>query len=450
MRIPRIPPDIQALWRDPLRLQKIVEVGSDTTIHGKYLHWDQLRHRPPPYGLSLEEWWWGLKLRRQSLARPVPLMDPEGKPFHYLLVDPIPERLHEIDLGTGGSIAMPDPITNPETKDHYYVSSLIEEAITSSQLEGATTARRVAREMLRAGRQPRDRSERMILNNFLTMKLIGSSTNEPLSREFIFELHRQVTDGTLDDPSGRGRFRHPDEDIAIYDEDGSELYRPPPARGLEERIQLMCDFANGVLKGSFVHPVIRSIILHFWLAYEHPFVDGNGRTARALFYWSMLRHRYWLFEFVSISNILLQARAKYSYSFLYTETDDNDLTYFILYHLDIIRRATKELHDYIQHKTDELRRLELELRGLQTLNYRQRALMTHALRHPVFRYSIEGHRRSHAVAYQTARTDLLTLHERGLLDKIQAGKKFHFIPARGLHEKLYSLPRENGSESPAG
>ena len=60
------------------------------------------------------------------------------------------------------------------------------------------------------------------------------------------------------------------------------------------------------IAGGFIHPMIRSIILHFWLAYDHPFVDGNGRTARALFYWSMLRHGYWLFEFISISQIILK------------------------------------------------------------------------------------------------------------------------------------------------
>src|SRR5205814_10028127 len=53
------------------------------------------------------------------------------------------------------------------------------------------------------------------------------------------------------------------------------------------------------------HPMVRSMILHFWLAYDHPFVDGNGRTARALFYWSMLRNGYWMFEYITISKIIL-------------------------------------------------------------------------------------------------------------------------------------------------
>ena len=54
----------------------------------------------------------------------------------------------------------------------FLVNSLMEEAIRSSQLEGATTSRRVAKEMLRTGREPRDRSERMIANNYRALQFM--------------------------------------------------------------------------------------------------------------------------------------------------------------------------------------------------------------------------------------------------------------------------------------
>ena len=154
---------------------------------------------------------------------------------------------------------------------------------------------------------------------------------------------------------------------------------PAPAREFARRIgataarmDAMCDFANEQEKSAgFIHPVIRSIILHFWLAYDHPFVDGNGRTARTLFYWSMLRHGYWLFEFVSISSIILNAPGKYERAFLYTETDDNDLTYFILYHLKIMDQAIQALHAYVQRKTEEIKDIEKRLKGMSVLNHRQ-------------------------------------------------------------------------------
>ena len=112
----------------------------------------------------------------------------------------------------------------------------------------------------------------------------------------------------------------------------------------------MCSFANDRSSPGFMHPAIQSIILHFWLAYDHPFVDGNGRTARALFYWSMLHYGYWLFEYVSISQTIVRGSVQYGEAFLHTETDDNDLTYFIVYHLDVINRSIAELHRFIENR----------------------------------------------------------------------------------------------------
>ena len=232
--------------------------------------------------------------------------------------------------------------------------SLIEESITSSQLEGAHTTREVAKKMIQEGRDPRDRGERMILNNYRTMQHILDVKDGELTPKLVREIHRMVTDGTLSDPESAGRFRRPDQRITVSDTRGEDLHVPPPAEELPARMEQMCAFANGLTPDKFIHPVIRSMILHFWLAYDHPFVDGNGRTARALFYWSMLKYGYGLFEFLSISRILLKAPAQYGRAFLHTETDDNDLTYFLIYHADVIRKAISELHEYIARRTSEL------------------------------------------------------------------------------------------------
>ncbi|MGA2033244.1 MAG: Fic family protein [Thermoguttaceae bacterium] len=441
MKKPQVPPPLEEIWKETSSksFSKIVQTVRDPLVNCSYLHWDELRHRTPPHGLSVREWWLGIKLNRQSQYRAVPLQDTGGRPFQYLLPDPIPARLHNIDRGAGGFIEMPEQITNPETKDRYYVGSLIEEAITSSQLEGAATTRKIAKEMIRTGRQPRDRSERMILNNFITMKRIGDLKGEPLTSELVFEIHRLVTDQALDDASAAGRFRTDEEKVVVTDLYGQVYHEPPPASQLEARMAAMCSFANGTPAGTFVHPAIRAVVLHFWLAYDHPFVDGNGRTARALFYWAMLHHHYWLCEYISISHIIRKGPMRYQRAFLHTETDDNDLTYFILYHIEVMRLAVSQLHEYIRAKTEQLRRLQSELRGIVVLNHRQRDIISHALRHPNQLYTIESHRLSHNVVYETARRDLTDLAERGLLMPTKVGKAWRFSPAPDLEQKLTNI-----------
>lgn len=326
----------------------------------------------------------------------------------------------------------------------FLVNSLIEEAIRSSQLEGATTSRLVAKELLRSGREPKDRSELMIANNYRAMRFMHEEMGESLSPEAVLELHRIVTEGTLDDPSAAGRLQQPGEPrVAVYDrDDGHPIHRPPPAGQLPERMRLLCEFANEDEDGSrFVHPVVRAILLHFWLAYDHPFEDGNGRTARILFFWSMRSQGYWLAEYLPISRFIRMAPAQYARAFMEAETDNGDTTYFLIHQLDVIEKAIADVHKYVRRKTAEVRDVERLLEGDDDLNGRQLALLTDAVRHPDATYSFDSHAASHRVTHETARSDLRQLSERGLLTRRRKGRVHLFKPAADLPERL----RESGA-----
>ncbi|MSU57726.1 MAG: Fic family protein [Pedosphaera sp.] len=441
MRKPQTPPTFKKLigsLSKPERLFAILQAVPSPTNDGRYPHWEDLRHRKPPEGLTHEDWWLGLKMRRQTGYRAIPLKETAGENFHFTVPDLVTDLLHQIDRGGGTFVEIPEQVTNAEQRDRYVVRSLMEEAITSSQLEGAATTREVAKKMLAEGRKPRDRSERMIVNNYVTMRRILELKDKPLTPEMIFQVHREISEDALDIPDGAGRFRRADEEINVSDIEGTVFHTPPSAAELPARLEAMCDFANGKTPEFFVHPVIRGIILHFWLAYDHPFVDGNGRTARALFYWQMLHSRYWLFEFISISQFLRKAPVQYGTAFLHTETDENDLTYFLIHQAEIIRHALKELHDYVGRKSSETRACLDALQKHPELNHRQQSVISHALRHPGFVYNIAGHGARHAVVYQTARTDLLSLGKLGLLGQRKAGRVLVFIAPKDLDMRLRS------------
>jgi Fic family protein len=276
----------------------------------------------------------------------------------------------------------------------------------------------------------------MIANNYQAMSFVRSLVGKPITPDRIFELHRIVTRDTLAEPDSAGRLRRLDEPIVVTDETGTTIHVPPPAKLLPKRLARMCEFANEKEGAPFFHPLLRAITLHFWLGYDHPFVDGNGRTARAVFYWSMLNSGYWLTEFISVSRILRSAPAKYPRSFIYTESDENDLTYFLLYQLSVLNRAISELYGHLRKKSAELRATERLLKRHESLNHRQLALLTHALKHPDFAYTIRSHQRSHGVVYQTARSDLLDLASRLLLEKRKRGATLVFVPARDLHSRI--------------
>jgi Fic family protein len=453
MKLPQVPPNndqplaaLATLERPQLLSLFQVEVGPCDS-KGRYLHWDKLRHLPAPAGLTPELHWVATRLAREKIARDLPLFSKDQRPFRFCIPDTLMKDLLWLSEHASGAIEADSVVRDKSTREHYLFSSLIEESISSSQLEGASTTRRVAREMLTTGRSPEDHSERMIVNNFHAMRFIREHKNDPLTPSIIFELHRILTDGTQEpgDEHLAGQFRRSQDDICVFSKDNQLLHVPPNVTELPDRLQRLCDFANAPCDSGnlFIPPVIKAIAVHFMIGYDHPFVDANGRTARALFYWLMAKEGYWLLEYTSISRVIKKAPSQYQRAYWYCETDANDLTYFIVHQLQVIREAIEDLHTWLAQKMAALRQTADLLAGSrlqQALNHRQLALLEHALQHPGYEYSIQGHQTSHGIVYQTARTDLLALSEtHGLLKRYKQGRKDVFVVPADLGNRLQRM-----------
>lgn len=459
MRHPLAPPSVDELLHktEPDRLPRILHVSP--LVGGEYAPWDTVIRLAPPSGLTSEEWWLGIRLARNQLLNPVPLHDASGAAFRVGMPDPVLRLVYEIDRRAS-------QVARPSTRDQDAFDSLVEEAITSSQLEGAGTASRVARDMLRSGRKPMDHGERMIFNNFRAMEFVKDNVAEDLTPALVLDLHRVVAEHTLRDPNKAGQFRGEADHICVMDRYGTVVHRPPPAHELEERLNAMCRFANARNRSEdpFLHPIVRAIVLHFWVGHDHPFVDGNGRTARAIFYWSLLSRGYGLAEYVSVSRTLLREPGNYGRAFLHTETDGNDLTYFVLHQLNVIHSALEDLDRWQERKAAQVRQIDRLLAEFAEsgqsaaestgqspesadpsadFNHRQRAVLAHAVRHPGARYTIRSHRRSHSVAYDTARTDLMELAKLDLLWQWREGKAYVFSPPEDLEKRLADWSRGN-------
>jgi len=441
MKIPVEPPDILQIIKSDKFINIISDEMSPTDNKGRYLHWDKIRHLKPPKSLTTEQWWAGIKFSRMNLYKGLPFKDKFRKNFRFCITDTMQEDLHWLDKNTSDINSNAMPVANTNMQRTYIIKSLIEEAISSSQLEGASTTRNVAKEMIREGRKPRDKSEQMILNNYHAMQFIRDFKDENLTPSVIYELHRILTEKTLDNPAKAGVLRLEEDEICVTDITSSDiLHKPPQASDLQKRIDKLCEFANGASGSGFIHPAVRAIILHFMLAYDHPFTDGNGRTARALFYWSMIHQGYWLTEFISISRIIKLAPVQYAKAFLYTETDDNDVTYFIIHQIEVIKKAVSDLHIYLEKRAKEIEYAQKSLHDTRLgkkLNFRQLALLRHALNHSRFIYKINEHQNSHGISYETARKDLLQMSdELKLLNKLRDGRSFIFVSPSDLEERI--------------
>lgn len=400
-------------------------------INEQYYYWDKVKYLKTPLGVSAEDVWIVARYRRTN----TPYIVRFGKhQFSWFLNAQTQELLHLFDLNIGGSLQAKGVIPKEE-KNRYLISSIMEEAIASSQIEGAVTTRKAAKEMLRKNKNPRNKSEQMIVNNYFSIQKILEWKNEDLTMENLLELHRLVTHKTMDDVNDEGRVRADNEVKVIDVLDGEIVHYPPEYEELPELMKALFTFFNQDQQGVFIHPIVKACIIHFMIGYIHPFVDGNGRTARALFYWYLLKKGYWLTEYLSISRLILKSKNAYAKSFVYSEIDENDITYFINYKLRTMKLAYESLREYIQRKIDEKHKIADFIR-LQNVNERQALILKWVYEEPAIILSVKEVETRLSVSNQTARTDLLGLVNNGFLEPLKLNKKTQAFGKSKIFDEL--------------
>lgn len=442
MRLPKPPPDLDKDDdpRSSLAFSSVKYFEFVRNANRRYSPWDELSRRPFPPGLEPKAAWRAISLIREFNRQPLPkLLDVNGRPFGYWLNDAAMEDVLQIEAAARDPFGFVEGNITAGEKHQLFVNSTMEESIHSSLLEGAATTRKAAKEMLRRNRRPRSHGEKLILNNFHTMLLLDKTISEPLTTELILRIHQSMTAGTLDNTDDEGRLQRPEEErVIVFDISSNKaIHRPPPANELGRRLQALCDFANS--EQPFIPSVVRATFLHFQLGHDHPFADGNGRTARALFYWLMLRKNYDLFRFMTISRVFLRSPAKYARAYLHTE-QTGDLTYFLLFNLKAIRTALDDLGEYLARKRSQRKEAAAALRGWG-INLRQQLLISRALVNEDETFTATTHMTAHGITRATALSDLRGLVRFGLLEARKIGKEWVFWPAPNLGAKLQQGPQ---------
>lgn len=406
------------------------------TSQPEYLFWDRIRHIPRPDALTAEEFWALIKFSRNtSPRRTTPIKDKQGQYFTWWPIPGLDSFFHEVDMHFGGKLEL-GVVTDATSRQRFISRGIMEEAIASSQLEGASTTRRVAKQMIVEKRKPRNKSEQMILNNYKAMILIEEQLQrEPLSESKLLDLHTILTKDTIEEKD-LGRFRTNNDQVIVMDPSKGVIYHvPPDEKFLKGEIFKLIDFANDVLKEpQFAHPVIKAIILHFWIGYLHPFVDGNGRLARVLFYWYLLRHEYWAFAYLPLSRVIKTSPGQYRDAYVYSEQDDRDLNYFIDYNVRKILQAKREFENYIRRVEAQNKEMARIARGKYRLNFRQIQLLRMLQKEPTATTTIRTHSSINQVSRLTARKDLEQLEKLGFLKSSKIGKERPFSATRKIIE----------------
>lgn len=385
-------------------------------INETFEYWDTVKYKRCPDGCTPQQLWTYVKA-----ARVKSMMSVWGKyGISLTLTNQMQRMCHEIDMNWGRSWGT-DSIIGDENKEQYLVGSLMEEAIYSSQMEGAATTRKVAKEMLRKKMTPKDKSQQMIANNYQTIQFIVSHKDALLTPELLLQIHQLMTEHTMQDPQEAGCFRSNNDVVVENGITHETVHTPPTFEEIPNFVEDLCLFFNEKDAPQFIHPIIRGIIIHFMVAYVHPFADGNGRTARALFYWYMLKQGYWLTEYLSISRVIAKSKKSYEKAFLYTEADGMEMGYFVAYNMRVLQQSFKQLQDYIKRKQEEKRVANSFLR-IGNINTRQAQIIKMFADDSNLVVTIADLQAQFLVSPTTAKADVVGLINMGLLAKISFNK----------------------------
>ncbi|MBP2831439.1 Fic family protein [Aquimarina sp. U1-2] len=385
-------------------------------IDNEYLYWDKIKYLAKSIN-EAKKLWLTTKVSREFRYDYITIQSIYCK---YNITKNLQKKLHYLDHNFGAGLQK-DQLLSELDKHQYLNNALMEESIFSSMIEGATTTRIKAKDMLRKNKSPKNKSEHMILNNYETIQYISDHKTEDISIEKLYEIHRLVTKNTLEEERV-GVFRKNNEIHVMNEITGEIVHTPPSFELLDNLMKSFCNFFNTNLKDNFIHPIVKASILHFLIGYIHPFVDGNGRTARAIFYWYLLKEGYWLAEYLSISRVIMKTKTQYEKAYIYTEIDDLDVTYFMNYQVKILIQAFEDLKKYVAKKKKEEGKLSLFFKE-PNINERQAQILYWIMENENRHFTVKEIENIFLVTNQTARTDLESLVDRNILKKIHINKK---------------------------
>lgn len=414
---------------------ELVPLADEAVQH--YVSWEQMEEREPLPGLTREETWRLLALVRRfdRITFPIPTLDPlqywynitrEGEHClehirHHCRED---ARLHQM--------------LHEREGHRFLVRSQMEESVASCQLDGVIIDEAAMTRMIERDRGPKTSAERLVWNAYEMLSELDALKDEPFSPDLVHRLYERLTRGVALDELERGPrktnlagSRNPD---GLLDE-----------RGVAGRLQMICDYANRETGDPWEPAACCGYMVLSAMAYWHPLPDLNDTVGRHMMRLFAMKNGYPALAYIPTSLMMRQwfdgelkpGLVRFgTYRRRQVIPGEADGTADMLIHLELTTAAIKSLRDYIERKQAEEQELLGVLDSGERLNYRQREVLSRALVHPEAEFRISQHQRSHKVVYQTARTDLLDLTERGFLKMEQRGKAFVFLPAPDLQSRV--------------
>ena len=269
-------------------------------------------------------------------------------PQSWIKYNPI-DILPELVDAKAAVLALTEIPSQRSWSEKLQVMQLKREIAGTSRIEGADfTERELEAAMNESAEQLETRSQKQAAAAVKTYKWIaGLADDRPITPELICEVHRMLITGADDDHCPPGKIRSKDQNVHF----GAPRHRG--AAGGKE-CENVFEELSAAVKNEFKNhdPLVQALVLHYHFAAMHPFLDGNGRTARALEALMLQRNGLKDTLFIAMSNYYYEEKNGYLAALAEVRANNHDLTAFIKFGLKGIklqcRRLLKEIRINVQ------------------------------------------------------------------------------------------------------
>ena len=269
-------------------------------------------------------------LLKENFYHELPLNDFDG------------ERIVFLESVTQVSLSAVRILLTPQRSDQLFGAKAMEDEILSTfRIEQINTTRDSVRRVL-AGHSPRNEDEHRVYGMKRGLEFIADPSHT-ITEGNLYRLY-QMTIGEFlpeeDQLLPGNRYRHD----AVYVVGAKVEHTGLPYSKLPEYMAALIKFAQ---EDSETNALLKAAILHFYLAYLHPYFDGNGRMARLLHLWYLVQQGYSSALFVPLSRYVEESRNRYYNAFSLVERNQEisgivDLTPFLTYFIEQVYRPLGE------------------------------------------------------------------------------------------------------------
>lgn len=265
-----------------------------------------------------------VSILKEFYYKPLPIYDFDGKNLVY-----IDEK---VDINMDGY-----KLLMMNRSKSYGEKAVEEEIISTAKIESIDYNRNSVRNIIK-GYAPKDDVENRIFGMKKGFEFIADKNNK-ITEENIYKLYMMTVGDFLDDGNELlfgNKYRH--DCVHIQSLTGEVAHVGINHNELKNTMRNLVEFIN---KKDGINDLVKAAIIHFYIAYLHPYFDGNGRMARLVHLWYLVQQGFDNTLFIPFSSYIVKSVKNYYEAYSLIEENQKltgviDVTPFIIYFADSV------------------------------------------------------------------------------------------------------------------